>query len=457
MQNGFEATGPGISRLGSLVRHGVTTLVLCALLTAACGPTVVADTVNNPVVGTDLIQTVGRYGEVTEARLAVANSGSEEVDIKIGATAAWLGAAPGSFDLQPDEATTVTVQLRCDRAGRVQHAWLLVDAGGPVQVVPVRHTCLDPGAATGGATEPQASDPPFGADDPLVLEPPVLRDAQVVRIDPDNGPFVVRLDISRDYLLVMPNVAVRRAVTIRGGRNVVMVGGEIAIPWKGESPTIAERRGLYVTGVTGTFHLEGVLLRGPDLSEGIQLSTPDAHVQITNVAVAEIRARDQVGFTDNHPDLIQSFGGARSITIDRFTGVTDYQGLFFQGHSPDDEYGPITLRRINIIARPTARYLLWFSIFDKGETVHLEDVWLAVSDERRGGLGKSVWPDVDGQFPRRAQVFDANGTPAVRWPPELIPTVTGYAVAGSPPEGDFVDSSLVGIGYVSPGYKIGSR
>lgn len=93
-----------------------------------------------------------------------------------------------------------------------------------------------------------------------------------------------------------------------GGRNIVIIGGEIVIPWQGENPDIPSRTMLKLKASTGIVHIEGLLGRGDDISEGIQIAAPDAIVQIQNVRIEGIHARDQVEFTDNHPDIIQTWG-----------------------------------------------------------------------------------------------------------------------------------------------------
>ena len=46
-----------------------------------------------------------------------------------------------------------------------------------------------------------------------------------------------------------------------------------------------DRWTLYLRDQTGTVHIEGLLIYGSDLSEGIQINAPQATVQIVNVRV----------------------------------------------------------------------------------------------------------------------------------------------------------------------------
>ena len=182
---------------------------------------------------------------------------------------------------------------------------------------------------------------------------------------------------------------------------------------------------------------------GGDLTEGIQINAPDAVVQIENCRIKGIHARDEVNFTDNHPDLIQPWGGVKALRVDRFTGSSDYQGILLK-----EDAGPIgsaDLRRLNIIGLPTARYLfIQYSFIP----VNLENVWLSPAKDRFHGIGKTVWPDDSGGYPRQAQV-EADGT--VWWPSPV--GIAGFINTGAPPNGDFVPDGLAGLDYHSPGYR----
>jgi hypothetical protein len=195
---------------------------------------------------------------------------------------------------------------------------------------------------------------------------------------------------------------------------------------------------LKIQGAVGIVHIESLYGSGDDMSEGIQIIAPDAVVQIQNVRIEQIRARDQAGFSDNHPDLIQLIKGPRELHIDGLTGTTDYQGLFF---APDTPVETITLRRVNIHGEPTARYLLWISKDGSIGDVTLEDVWLDVPAQRSGGLGSAVWPQSNDTYPNQAQIdTDEEGRPYVTWPADCACNISGRATHGTPSGGDFVSS-----------------
>jgi hypothetical protein len=235
---------------------------------------------------------------------------------------------------------------------------------------------------------------------------------------------VLRLDRARDYRLVFPSTPVTGAVVVDGGHNVVIVGGEIRLGWQGAGASIDSRRGLYLANQTGTVHVEGLLIDGSDLSEGIDLSEPlGAIVQIENVRVDRIHARDEKAWSDNHPDLLQTWAGPAELRVDRFTGSTDYQALFLAPMEYGSQPPPraMDVRHVNVSATTTCWcILMWVT---PGMRLTPTDVWLQPNPWV--DLAHSLWP-----------------TPAA-W--------LGVR-AGVPPGGDFVPVGVAGAAYRSPGY-----
>ena len=150
-----------------------------------------------------------------------------------------------------------------------------------------------------------------------------------VKVGPGGGQFT--LQPGKDYVVKIGDVS--GPVRLVGGRNVVLIGGHITIPWAGADASISSRLGLYLKGQTGTVHVEGLLIdnAGGDLSEGIQINAPDAVVQIQNVRIDGVHARDEVNFSDNHPDLIQPWGGVQALRIDHLSGSDRLPGLLPRG------------------------------------------------------------------------------------------------------------------------------
>ena len=293
--------------------------------------------------------------------------------------------------------------------------------------------------------DPVVPDPAAPCTQPLTWAPPVLDDPITVNVPVTGG--VMRLDSHQDYHLVMPDGPVVNPLAINGGRNVVIIGGEIAIAWQGpDAVTEAKRRAFFIRNATGVVHIEGVLMHGEDIGEGIHISAPDAIVQIQNVRIWGIHARDAIGFTDGHPDLIQTWGNVGELRVDRLTGSSNYQGIFLKADF-NGQHGPVDLRCVNVHGDPTSRYLFWMS--DAGgayPSVELHDVFVDYAPSRT--METAVWPDAR-HHSHAASIRLVDGRYEAAWP--SLP-VTGHVSAGSPAHGDFVPAHVAGVDYVSPGY-----
>jgi hypothetical protein len=258
----------------------------------------------------------------------------------------------------------------------------------------------------------------------LAWAPPRLVDPITVRV---GAPGTLKLDPSRDYVIRMPRHPVTGpgGLVISGGHDVVLVGGTIEIPQLGPDASIEARRGLYLADQTGTIHVEGIHIEGAGLSEGIDLSEPlGAIVQLENIRIDRLRARDEVHWTDNHPDLVQTWSGPAVLRIDGLSGVTDYQGLFLAPNqfAPQVPMRSIDVRRVNIVsAHACTCVLLWNA--SPFPAIAASDVWLAPTRGR--SLASVLWPK------------------STAWPGARL---------GVPPTGPFVPAGTVGVGYRTPGY-----
>jgi hypothetical protein len=281
----------------------------------------------------------------------------------------------------------------------------------------------------------------------LAWAPPRLTLPTTITVGAGGGQF--DLQPGRDYVVSVGNVS--GPVRLVGGRNVVLIGGHITIPWAGdatdygsEGAFIAARTALYLKGQTGTVHIEGLLIdnQGGDLSEGIQINAPSAVVQIENVRITDIHARDDVGYTDNHPDLIQPWGGVKALRVDHFTGSTDFQGILLKNDGGPT--GEVDLRNVNFVGNPGSTWLFNDQL-PAGTPINLVNFWLQPTAGHT--MSKSVSPNNWSPAPRTATIA-TDGT--VSWMPEL--GITGVLRQGIPPEGEFVPATLAGTTYASPGY-----
>jgi hypothetical protein len=266
-----------------------------------------------------------------------------------------------------------------------------------------------------------------GAAPKLAWAPPALNNPITVNVTDTNHQLV--LDNSRDYVVQLPSqpLSVAYGLSIAGGHNVVIKGGEIDIPWLGSAiPPAGSRTALYLKDQTGTVHVEGVLFRGADLADGIDVDERlGGTLQLENVRSEDNHARDEVTMSDVHPDCLQTWGGPAVLRVDRLTCTTEGQGFFLHPQQYDSQaVNNLTdLRNVNITAANNyTGYLLWQADpFPK----RLENVSVVPNPIKPWD---TFWPD-----------------------PSYWPSVSTVA----PATGDNVPAGSVGIGYVSPGYAQG--
>jgi hypothetical protein len=310
----------------------------------------------------------------------------------------------------------------------------------------------------------------------LTWAPPPLTNPQTINLTTE--PQSLNLDPTKDYILKFPRTPIVAqfndydVLFISGGHNIVMIGGEIHIPdlpdtQNGVQGNDNQRQAMRLDGNTGTVFIEGLEVSGVCM-DFLDISAPQARVILQNVRVEGCRSHDESltdGYSDEHPDLIQPWGGAKEIDIDGFTGFTDYQG--FQLNSDKGVVGPIVVKHANIgriAAVPQyGRYFMWQDCNDthfpdcannpfgpKYPHWDLSDGSFYIQPAQNRSLGYSVWPDDNSAAPIKA-VVAADGQ-SVSWP-YYTAKIEGRVRLGPPPGGDFVPAGSVGIGYVSPGYQ----
>jgi hypothetical protein len=262
----------------------------------------------------------------------------------------------------------------------------------------------------------------------LYWPPPTLSNPTTIKVTNDNRRF--DLDPDKDYVIQMPSTPVTTdgGVWIVGGRNIVMVGGEIS----NDTP-IADgvetdlAYGLYLKDQTGTVHLEGLWIHGRGIGQAVVLQeTKGATVQLQH---ARLEPLHPVGYV--HTDGIQSWSGPLRLRLFDVTIVTAGVGLQTQ----PNQYGPQTIdtweyRRVNIRQTTAAAYALWKEPGDGDwwREIH-EDVWV----RNRGHL---AWPDL------------------AYWNPGGKGRVEGTKLRlGVPRGGDFVPEGSVGAGYAPVGER----
>ena len=296
-------------------------------------------------------------------------------------------------------------------------------AAATVPVAAVATTVPVAPAAPITTTVPDAAS--TAAGDLLSWAPPALVAPTTIHVTTTRRDL--SLEAGRDYVVVMPPEPLVAVGGLRlvGGRNVVLVGGEIHVP-AGAAASNAGNRGLYLRDQSGTVHVEGLRITGAGLGEGINLDQRQgAVVQLQNVRVDTVHG----SAAGHHADVIQTWAGPRQLRVDGLTGHTQYQGLFLLpqqfGTQPQPEL--MDLRRVDLHGEPSSTYLMWRDSLEWPMT--LRDVWLS---PRTPGLSPDLflWPKGTGP-----------GTQA--W---------SSVAVGAPPGGEFVPPGAAGVGYVSPGY-----
>ncbi len=257
-----------------------------------------------------------------------------------------------------------------------------------------------------------------------VPRPPELTAPSTITVSNDNSRLF--LADGKDYVLKLPSspLTAKGGLWVVGGRNVVIVGGEIAANEPIDSSSeISDAYGLYLKNQTGTVHVEGLWIHGRGIGQAIVLDEGEgATVQVVRCRLEPLQPVGRV-----HTDAIQTFRGPFRLRLSNVTIKTAGVGLQTMPH----QFGPIRLgsweyRRVDIEQTTPDAYALWKAPHAGGywREVH-EDFWVA-------NLGYLASPDEQ------------------HWNPGGPARVTGHEMRiGRPPNGDFVPAASVGIGYGS--------
>lgn len=274
---------------------------------------------------------------------------------------------------------------------------------------------------------------------------------------------------------------------VRGGRNVHWLGG-------------CYERGPWLRDFAGDGCVEGVLTRpafsaeGSETGDGVSVLPAASTLGQSAVSVLNCRTENIDGLVEaGHGDCFQLPSSydppdgysstPRTVTIERFTGSTGYQGLFLANQHFDSLGYQISCRGLRLqevnlrktrpqamatpgVIHPGNVRLIYFIDLSDGargdrpypiqlDRVHLEP-W---SDE---GLDGCLFPDLDAiatssRLDVRPRI--ASDGRSATFPPDL--QIAGEVRLGSPSGGDFARAAddsgfggvdVPGMGYVSPGY-----
>lgn len=167
------------------------------------------------------------------------------------------------------------------------------------------------------------------------------------------------LDPAVDYRILAPS-KITGPVRLRGGRNVVWVGGHVELsglnaPAEADSAGVSVENHPTLAPVAGRIvHVEGLRLDGLSLTQGVRWNAPSTIIQLANLHVARVTFKNcdhrdgTSGLPINHPDVLQGYGPAQEVRVDGLTGSSMYQGIFLNQTTVTTF--PVKLRRVNLKA-----------------------------------------------------------------------------------------------------------
>jgi hypothetical protein len=315
-------------------------------------------------------------------------------------------------------------------------------------------------------------DPPTtvknGGGVPLTYSPPLMTSPTTIvandqTIAARGGSHRWVLDNTRDYIFEVgritsrgpdPNTG-RPGIVVSGGRNVWLKGGHITVPMTNQPgfhrqndangvPYYFRRLALAFHSVQGNIFVEGTLVDGPDLSEGILVqSHRGQYATFQNMRIDYVHARDTVGQSDNHPDVIQTLGVGH-LRMDRVWGSTDSSFSFMSSNDgPISQYTWKRIHMVEIQNPPNNNVPVW-QRYTSTWPMSMSDVYFTRP------FGKST----NATITNIGHPVNFNSmTGVATWPTDSRLTGGMTDAVISPPPANLVpDSSQIGLGYVSPGY-----
>jgi hypothetical protein len=275
------------------------------------------------------------------------------------------------------------------------------------------------------------------------------------------------LSAANDYRIHLPSDPLQGGLQIRGGRNVIIIGGQIdlTVPCSDSSSAC---HGINIEKPTsGEVFIEGVWIHDPQspitqsTGDGIDVGDPvnsPSDIVLENVRIDGISGCS--GGPD-HADVFQPYSVPRArIHVDHLTGTTNCQGMTLDPDLAWDSFGEFAAEyviknvNINVLENPFNgpgnRYAWWLTGGTSPKDaclsgpIALRNVYARQPD---GTLQKnSVWPDTD----RPQECPSVWSPPTLSFPHST--QISGVVTAGTPPGGDYVPAGVAGIPYVSPGY-----
>ena len=279
------------------------------------------------------------------------------------------------------------------------------------------------------------------------------------------GADSLHLDDSRDYILKMPGQKKTGPLAIRGGHNVLIVGGYMSTTSKGPNINVSDDSG---TKSGRIVHIERMLIDGSSKvpSDGIKIQAPHTIVQLEMDRF--------VGFwgtlSGYHADVVQPGGGVQELRIDGFTGSSHYNNLYLRRENDPlkPQIGKVTLRNANMFGYTNSKSTVpettirGIAIGTQGnppsddslkincsvtDPMLLDNFWVTPPSGR--AAGQFVWPDDRMASPANwCNAKYSSTTHTITWP--NLSSTNGGMVHGAVNVGshsDFVPSGAAGLSY----------
>lgn len=352
-------------------------------------------------------------------------------------------------------------------------------------VLAVAATCSPTAGRTLSDAPPQAPSPHAPSDAQLLpWAPPECGDSghgcQDLYLANTGAHQTLYLNDDTDYRIQLPTAGpLVGGITITGGRNVQLIGGEIDLTYPCSNDA-SDCTGIYIAKSSpGAVFVEGVWIHNPtnigrtcpggasstsqtcSTGHGIDVNTADNGViNVNTITLENVRIDGISGCSgyDDHADVFQPYQAPDdTIRVDRLTGVTNCQGMQLD---PDLAYSKwhtfprsITVDNTNIDAayNPYKHeangytwWLTWRFTCTAGPLGLTSDYF---SGPPTKPTAASVWPD-----PRNHDCGAQNSNGVVSWK-DLNVQGDGVLRNGAPPGGDFVPVGTAGLNYHSPGYQ----
>lgn len=247
---------------------------------------------------------------------------------------------------------------------------------------------------------------PSGSSAPSAWDEPQLSNPITVQLSDTNRNL--KLSQAQDYILVCPGspLPATYALVVWGGHNVVFqncnyqVGGS------------ALSGGAQFKNQTGTLWLHDLHFSGVELGEGIDLQEPGTTTVVMRDVLIDTLQGSQ---STNHADCLQTWSGPQRLLVDGFTCTSNYQGLFLLPNQDDS----------------TTQETVWDF---RHVNLHLTGAFPFTLGSIAGSLDLSA---------RDLYVSGVVGAPSE---PRLFAGGEGFedALAGTPPNGDYVTPTNVG-------------